>query len=305
MSLFRAAPASCVPHFYFFRYNLTMYLPHYLEPVDYLVIGHLTKDLTPDGPRLGGTAAYAALTARALGLRVGVVTSWAADLHVEEFEQIPVVNLPDEHTTTFENIPTPEGRLQKIHQVASNIDLFAIPEVWRSPSIVHIGPVAQEVEPGLLRHFSNSLIGVTPQGWLRGWDESGWVHSVEWPEARYVLSQAGAAVISAQDVGEDEDRIDELATCCRILAVTEEEKGSRIYWHGDVRRFLPPEVEVVDDVGAGDVFATAFFVRLLTTRDPWEAARFATQLASISITRPGLSGIPTPQEIEECMIEVF
>ena len=30
-----------------------------LEPVDYLVIGHLTRDLTAEGPRLGGTAAYA------------------------------------------------------------------------------------------------------------------------------------------------------------------------------------------------------------------------------------------------------
>ena len=46
-----------------------------LEPVDYLVIGHVTEDLTPTGPRLGGTAAFAALTARAFGLRTGIVTS--------------------------------------------------------------------------------------------------------------------------------------------------------------------------------------------------------------------------------------
>ena len=37
-----------------------------LEPVDYLVIGHVAHDLTPEGPRLGGTAAYSALTAMAL-----------------------------------------------------------------------------------------------------------------------------------------------------------------------------------------------------------------------------------------------
>ncbi len=49
-----------------------------LEPVDYLVIGHLTEDLTPAGPRLGGTAAFSALTARALGLRVGVVSALSA-----------------------------------------------------------------------------------------------------------------------------------------------------------------------------------------------------------------------------------
>jgi len=53
------------------------------------------------------------------------------------------------------------------------------------------------------------------------------------------------------------------------------------------------------------VFAAAFFVRLFTTRDPWEAARFATLLASRSVTRIGLDGIPTSREIEECMLEVL
>ena len=43
-----------------------------IEPVDYLIIGHITLDLTPDGPRLGGTVTYSALMAQALGLRVGI-----------------------------------------------------------------------------------------------------------------------------------------------------------------------------------------------------------------------------------------
>ena len=51
-----------------------------LEPIDYLVIGHLTKDITPQGPQLGGTAAYAARTAQAMGLRVGMVTAWNQDV---------------------------------------------------------------------------------------------------------------------------------------------------------------------------------------------------------------------------------
>ncbi len=53
-----------------------MQQPARLDPVDYLVIGHIARDLTPSGPRLGGTVAYSGLTARALGLRVGIVTSW-------------------------------------------------------------------------------------------------------------------------------------------------------------------------------------------------------------------------------------
>ena len=40
-----------------------------VEPIDYLIIGHISQDITPSGIQLGGTAAYAALTARACGLR--------------------------------------------------------------------------------------------------------------------------------------------------------------------------------------------------------------------------------------------
>ena len=54
-----------------------MYQPVLLQPIDYLVLGHITCDVSTDGYRLGGTATYATLTARALGLRVGVVTSWS------------------------------------------------------------------------------------------------------------------------------------------------------------------------------------------------------------------------------------
>jgi sugar/nucleoside kinase (ribokinase family) len=64
-------------------------------------------------------------------------------------------------------------------------------------------------------------------------------------------------------------------------------------------------MEEVDGTGSGDIFAAAFLVRLYHTRDPWEAARFATQLAARSVTRVGLKSIPTSQEIEECLTEVL
>jgi sugar/nucleoside kinase (ribokinase family) len=276
-----------------------------LEPVDYLVIGHLTRDLTPEGPRLGGTAAYAALTARALGMRVGVVTSWGAELPIGPLRSIPIASFPADQSTTFENLLTPTGRIQHIRHVAPRLDYYHVPEPWRNATIVHLGPVAQEVEPSLVRSFPDSLIGVTPQGWLRAWNEQGRVYSCEWPEAAFVLHRVGAAVISVEDVNGDEARIEEMAASCRILAVTEAHQGARLYWNGDVRRFRPPSVIEVDPIGAGDIFAAAFFTRLYTTRDPWEAARFATQLSALSVTRPGLSGIPTPEEIEESLVEVY
>jgi len=283
-----------------------MFQPTLLQPIDYLVVGHLTCDLTPTGCRMGGTAAYATLTARALGLRTGVVTSWGSEIPLGPMSDIPLINFPSEYSTTFENIQTPQGRIQFVHQNAQAINLNLIPDVWRTASIVHLGPILQEVEPALVRHFPAALIGVTPQGWLRTWGEDGRVRSCEWPEASFVLQRAGAAVISSSDVDEDENRIEEMAASCRILAVTEAHQGARLYWHGDVRRFRPPIVyDELDSTGAGDIFAAAFFTRLYTTRDPWEAARFATQLAAYSVTRIGLDGIPTPAEIQECLVEVL
>ena len=276
-----------------------------LEPVNYLIIGHLTRDLTPNGPRLGGTVAYAGLTAHALGLKVGIVTSWGGELPLGNLKSIPMISYPADHSTTFENIYTDTGRIQLVHTIAPRLDYYMIPEPWRQAPIVHLGPVAQEVEPGLVRHFPNSLVGVTPQGWLRYWDAEGHVHASEWPEAAFTLQQSGAAVLSIEDVLNDEGRIEEMASAARILVVTEGAAGARVYWNGDVRRFRPPVEVEIDATGAGDVFAAAFFTRLYLTRDPWESARFANLIAANSVTRRGLEGIPTSEEVQEFLIEVL
>ncbi|MCL4560809.1 MAG: PfkB family carbohydrate kinase [Chloroflexi bacterium] len=276
-----------------------------VEPVDYLVIGHLTKDMAPEGAHIGGTAAYASLTARALGLRVGVVTACASDVSTVPLDGVQIAALSSDVTTTFENVYTPKGRIQHLYSVAPSLDYYLVPELWRNTPIVHLGPVAREVDLNLVRSFPDSFLGLTPQGWLRDWDAQRKVISSEWPEARYVLEKANAAVISIEDVDYDEDRIDEMAYSCHILVVTEAAAGARVYWNGDIRRFRPPIVEEIDPVGAGDVFAAAFFYRLHSTRDPWEAARFATQLAAISVTRRGLEGVPTQEEVQASMIEVF
>ncbi len=266
-------------------------------PIDYLVVGHLTKDLTPAGPRLGGTVAYAAQTARALGLRVGMVTTWAGDLDPGPLREIPWAGPPSEITTTFENRETPAGRVQILHALAPSLALHHIPEPWRRVAILHLGPVAQEVEPTILHGVRAGLVGVTPQGWLRQWDAQGRVFPSEWPEGPFVLQRSDAAVLSIEDLGGDESRIPELASAVRLLVVTRGPQGADLYWRGEVHHCDAPSVPEVDPTGAGDIFAAAFFVRLYQTRDPQEALRFATLLASQSVTRAGLAGAPSPEDI--------
>jgi sugar/nucleoside kinase (ribokinase family) len=276
------------------------------QPVDYLVIGHITQDLTRDGPRLGGTATYSALIAHALGLRVGVVTSANESTSLKSFDGIQIIRIPSEHITTFENIYNSDGeRKQILHHQAAQISFDLVPEIWRSASIIHLGPVAQELDSELPNFFSPALLGITPQGWMRTWNNEGHIIPCEWQNSESILSQVGAVIISREDVSGDEELIEAMAHQTRILAVTEAEAGAVLYWNGDRRRFRAPEVEEVDATGAGDIFASAFFIRLHQTRDPWEAARFAAQLSARSVTRIGLDGIPTQQEIDECLMEVF
>jgi hypothetical protein len=276
-----------------------------LSPIDYLVIGHITRDLTPTGPRLGGTAAYSALTALAAGLRVGIITSWDEALPLGLLSKATFINQPVNQSTTFENVYAPSGRIQTIHHVAEKLTSAMIPEQWQSTPIVHLGPIANEVPPDLGGNFSNALIGVTPQGWLRSWDKTGRVQRSNWHSAPEVLSKATVTIISSEDVDNDENQIADWVSQSNMFVVTDGNLGARVYWHADVRRFSAPRVDEVNATGAGDIFATAFFIQLHKTRDPWAAARFANQVASHSVTRSGLDSVPTPKEIKSATIEVF
>jgi len=276
-----------------------------LVPINYLVIGHISCDLTHHRQSLGGTASYAALTAKSMGLSVGIITSWGEEIPLDPLCGIPIINLPAEASTSFENTYTDSGRQQKIHSQAAPLEKFLIPDRWKNTPIVHLGPIAREVSSDLATYFPNSLVGMTPQGWFRTWDESGNVYPTQWTEAHQVLPNVSITIISTEDVGENEELIEELAVMCPILVVTEGYFGARVYWHGDVRRFNAPEVEEKNATGAGDIFAASYFIRYHKTKNPWEAARFANLIASQSVTRSGLDSIPNKREIKMANSEVF
>jgi len=276
------------------------------EPIDYPVIGHVTNDRLPDGSTtLGGTAAFASLTIRALGLRPGIVTMLGEETDIGPLESIPIAGDWCPYSTTFENIHGPGGRIQKIHHLAGMVQPHHVPETWRRSPIVHLAPLANEIDLQLLRIFPESRLCLTLQGWLRSWDREGRVFPTEWPEAHFVLRKAAAAVMSIEDVRGDESIVEEFAASSEILVVTEGEKGGRIFTRGEVVRYDTPESFEIDPVGAGDIFAAAFFQRVVHAGDPLEAASFAARLAANSVSRAGLDSVPTAEEIHETLTIVY
>ena len=276
-----------------------------VTPVDYLVIGHITVDITPAGPMMGGTAAYAALNARQHGLKVGIYTSFGLELSLDDLSGIQIINKPTSASSTFENIYTETGRIQKIWSVGATLDVNDLPEVWKRSKIIHLAPVANEIAPFHPSALNAEILGATPQGWLRTWDETHAIHSGTWNEAIAPILQESVAVLSSEDLNHDEAAIEQYVHTCKMLAITEGNKGSRLYWNGDVRKFPTRKVVELDPTGAGDIFASSFFIRLLATRDPWEASRYANQVAAFSVTRKGMDSIPTREELKLALVEVI
>jgi len=279
--------------------------PIQAESINFLVIGHVTADLTENGVQLGGPVTFSGLTAKALGFRVGMITSHSPDFETEPIQSLWKMNKTSSCTTTFKNISDGITRTQYLYQVAQPLIKADIPQFIPAPDIVHLAPVANELDYRILDCFPNSLKCVTPQGWMRATDPDGKVIQRNWMESEETLALADAAVISLEDVHKNEDLIASMASAIPIFVVTENMRGARIYWHNDARFINAPEVKYLDDTGSGDIFATAFFYRYFYTRDPWEAGRFAVLLASWSVSRKHLDSIPTSKEINTAKLQLI
>ncbi len=277
---------------------------HQDKPLNYLLIGTATKDLHTDNSfTIGGTVTYATVVVKKLGWRPVVITA------VEPtFEPIPYLRdvtwhkLPSPVTTTFRNEYDEHGnRHQTIGPIGRKINSSEISEACRQATIVHLCPLAQELKPNIVSIFNTSLLGATPQGWMRRWDEQGRVSLGDWYGAAEVLPQLNASVISIEDVEGNWSIAENWAAQTETLIVTEGEQGCTIFNRGNRVRVPPRPSYPIDPTGAGDVFAAAFFIRYYETASLWESARFANITASMAIERSGPEGAPDRQEIEAYM----
>lgn len=272
----------------------------------YLLIGTVTKDLLPDNNfTIGGTVTYATVVVKTLGWQPVVVTTAASDFVPPSYlADIDWRILPSPHTTTFRNEYDSAGnRHQTIGPICKPINTADIPADCRQTSLVHLCPLAQELDPSITKIFDNSFLVSTPQGWMRQWNSQGAVSLGAWVGADKILPTLHAAVISIEDIEGQWEIAYNWAVQIPILIVTQGEDGCTVLYQGKKIAVPPRPARPVDPTGAGDVFAAAFFIRFHETGDLWQSARFANVTASMAIERPGPEGVPTRQEIESYLAE--
>jgi sugar/nucleoside kinase (ribokinase family) len=275
---------------------------------DILLIGHVTCDLESADPnsayRLGGTVSFAAVTAMRLGRHPTVITRAAATTDLSDLPaDLDLHILPSPVTTTFANLYTDQGRIQYCYAQALPIAADDIPPVLRHPQAVLLGPLVNEIESDVASIFhTDTLVAAVPQGWMRQWDESGRVHAKPWQNAEAILPHLSVLVLSLEDIDYDLSRLDPWFAHVGLVVLTEYRDGSTIYQRqadgSIVQSKIPPRpAQEIDPTGAGDVFATAFVIRLQETEDPLHAARFANITASFSVEHPGVTGVPTRAQV--------
>jgi sugar/nucleoside kinase (ribokinase family) len=267
---------------------------------DYMVLGHVTVDVrATDGRRTpGGSALYSGLQAARLGLRTQIITagdrSELGPLLAPYLDELDVVIQPRPHTTTFVTSGAGETRRQQRLTWAGELIDPGPGEL--DAAIVHVAPVARETGP--FRVPRTSFVGVTPQGLVREWSAAGDPSYVAL-DSRQLPERCDAIVLDVVEHGFAAATVATLARAGVIVAVTAADDGVELVLAERSVALPALPVDVVDDLGAGDVFAAAFFTRLREGADPVAAANFGQAAACVRLGGAGPAAVATRAAIDE------
>jgi sugar/nucleoside kinase (ribokinase family) len=207
--------------------------------------------------------------------------------------QITIAFHHSPYPPTFENRYTSQGRSQILHAASQPIELQDIPESWHSAPIIHLGPVLKEIPEAFVMAFPHALIGVTPQGWMRSWEEPlpAAIRYEPWLPQPTILQRINALVLSIEDVQGDEALVAAYAHDCSIVVLTRGAKGATLFLQGVPYTITAHPASEKDPTGAGDVFAASLFCALQQGTEPLSAANFAAKIAAASVETTGADGI--------------
>jgi sugar/nucleoside kinase (ribokinase family) len=264
-----------------------------------LALGHVTRDRRKEGLVLGGSVTYGALAARRLGWEAAILTSAGADFEPErELPGVPVFVHRSPATTCFANEYDADGtRRQVVSARADDVDLAPLPDAWRDPDALLLGPVAGELFALGATALEAGCVGAIAQGYVRAIAHDGVVAPRDWQRPGRDLLGVHVLFLSEHDLPDAQARARELLSCVPIVALTRGWRGLELLTRDGVHQVPSLPRAEVDPTGAGDVFAAAFLVRYHETADPLEAAAFGACAASCVVEGIGATTLGDRDEV--------
>ncbi|WP_426572215.1 PfkB family carbohydrate kinase [Aquihabitans sp. McL0605] len=250
----------------------------------YVAIGSVCWDVVAGDAerRLGGSVLFASRLALAQGWDAHIVTSGTEELERALRESMPDVKVTVQRSavdTVFEFSADADLGPQRLASAADPIDVSLV-DLGIGADVVHLAPIMGEVTPAMVASVQGApFVGITPQGMLRATDATGAL--LRRPD----LDAWWAAHVHAAVLSEDEYAlVAEPSTLDRLaLAITRGERGClgrQGALEVDVAGIVLDHVSPVGTIGAGDVFAAAFFLALAGGAPFDEALRRANRTAA-------------------------
>ena len=274
---------------------------------DFVAIGHFTIDRMPWGQTLGGSVIYAALLAARSGARTGVLTRGNVDgLPRQVRDQLEAVSAEVElviqssgGTTTFTNAESAGRRVQTLHAWGGEIDFSGLPPDWRRAKVMHLAPVAQEIDPRGLAGVAPEYFGVTPQGWVRRWGGKlpSRVRAEPLKMSNEIATRFDSFVVSDEEFAAVREPFEAVGRN-GLAVVTRGRRGAVAVDCGRSIEVGGLQRQRVDTTGAGDVFAAMLFLMRGRGTPARRSLRMATAAAALSVERRGVDAVPTLDAVE-------
>jgi len=278
---------------------------------DVVAIGNLSIDTIRLPSRkvpvviLGGSAAYAAISASRLNARVGVVSKVGDDfpeaykwwLEQEGINLAGLRKVEDSKTTSFELIYDHDlsDRTLFLKRLAPPLTTNDLPTSLRS-RVIHVCPIASEITYDVvetLKHQADAL-SLDPQGFVRGYDEDGEVQLATLADKSVlelvdIYKSSLDEIRAITDLPDLDSAIKGLHDCgISTVIVTLGSKGAVVSDHGT--QYNIPAVEpakLVDPTGAGDVFIGGFLAEYANDENIMRCACVGAAAASFILEGVG------------------
>lgn len=239
--------------------------------------------------RVGGGAYYCSVTAARLGAEVELRTMIGPDMPQEylqevESEGISVIAQRAPSSIGFVNTLLGDGRrLQQVMSLGGH-PISVDADTAREFDVVQITPVLGEVDQELAGADMPKTTAIEAQGFVRERRVGDlvmkrWEDRDRWTRGKLLLHLSDEELLYVCERSLSEALTDAGPA---VIALTRSSEGSFVLTGGSVM-FVPSlDVDVVDDVGCGDVYAMTMALSLFDGKDPLSSAITATAAATLN-----------------------
>jgi len=243
----------------------------------------------------GGSAYFCAKILRKLGWKPIIIFPRGEDYDdnwlgkVAVYPEKPV----EDKTLVYKNIYDDRGKrtlYAENRDRAYFIDPASLPDIYfeRAEAAI-VCPIDNNVTVDKIKNLKEKMgdkpIACLPQGFFRRHEADGRVFQAHWDEEEVMVPLFDLIFVSEEDAENMDETAQKWSMAGPIVAVTRAERGCSIYEKGEEHNFPAFNIEeIVDPVGAGDIFSAAFLYYYLMKRNARKAAVFANATAGLSLS---------------------